>query len=70
MYLWLHKVLLFKTGDLKLQGHKKVVCHIAKIWYDLKYFFNSEILIRLNPLSANPTKWSNKLKQLVGNLPT
>ena len=24
----------------------------------------------LNPLSANPTKWSNTLKQLVGNLPT
>ena len=24
----------------------------------------------LNPLSANPTKWSNKLKQFVGSLPT
>ena len=24
----------------------------------------------LNPLSANPTKWSNTLKQFVGNLPT
>ena len=23
----------------------------------------------LNPLSANPTKWSNKLKQFVGSLP-
>ena len=23
----------------------------------------------LNPLSANPTKWSNTLKQFVGNLP-
>ena len=23
-----------------------------------------------NPLSANPTKWSNTLKQSVGNLPT
>ena len=23
----------------------------------------------LNPLSANPTKWSNKLKQFVGKLP-
>ena len=22
------------------------------------------------PLSANPTKWSNTLKQFVGNLPT
>ena len=24
----------------------------------------------INPLSANPTKWSNTLKQLVGKLPT
>ena len=24
----------------------------------------------LNTLSANPTKWSNTLKQFVGNLPT
>ena len=24
----------------------------------------------LNPLSANPTKWSDTLKQFVGNLPT
>ena len=24
----------------------------------------------LDPLSANPTKWSNTLKQFVGNLPT
>ena len=24
----------------------------------------------INPLSANPTKWPNTLKQFVGNLPT
>ena len=24
----------------------------------------------VNPLNANPTKWSNTLKQFVGNLPT
>ena len=24
----------------------------------------------VNPLSANPTKWSNTLKNFVGNLPT
>ena len=24
----------------------------------------------VNPLSANPTKWSNTLKQFLGNLPT
>ena len=26
--------------------------------------------IEVNPLNANPTKWSNTLKQFVGNLPT
>ena len=26
--------------------------------------------MQLNPLSANPTKWSNTLKQFVGKLPT
>ena len=31
---------------------------------------NLEILIDFNPLSANPTKWSNTLKQFVGFLPT
>ena len=28
------------------------------------------VLDALNPLSANPTKWSNTLKQFVGKLPT
>ena len=32
-----------------------------------KFTFTEEIL---NPLSANFTKWSNALKQFVGNLPT
>ena len=42
--------------------------------------FTTEVLLRLeckhkwdvslNPLSANPEKWSNTLKQIVGNLPT
>ena len=26
--------------------------------------------LNVNPLSANPTKWSNTLKQFVGNLST
>ena len=27
-------------------------------------------MLYLNPLNANPEKWSNTLKQIVGNLPT
>ena len=41
------------------------------VWMDyiiLKLIFIS--FHPLNPLSANPTKWSNTLKQFVGNLPT
>ena len=32
--------------------------------YLLKFFYY------LNPLNANPEKWSNTLKQIVGSLPT
>ena len=28
------------------------------------------VILSFNPLSANPTKWSNTLKQFVGKLPT
>ena len=31
---------------------------------------NVGICVRVNPLSANSTKWSNTLKQFVGRLPT
>ena len=31
---------------------------------------NDDLFKLINPLSANPTKWSNTLKQFVGNLPT
>ena len=30
----------------------------------------SQAMLSLNPLSVNPTKWSNTLKQFVGKLPT
>ena len=33
-------------------------------------FEKNNLTIALNPLSANPEKWSNTLKQFVGNLPT
>ena len=32
--------------------------------------YSSSITRPINPLSANPTKWSNTLKQFVGSLPT
>ena len=38
----------------------------ALYWVDSRFFSKRVI----NPLSANPTKWSDTLKQFVGNLPT
>ena len=33
-------------------------------------YYESYQNVDFNPLSPNPTKWSNTLKQFVGNLPT
>ena len=45
---------------------------ISNFW--LKRYPNSSLpktnRLRFNPLSANPTKWSNTLKQFVGKKPT
>ena len=44
--------------------------HFLRYWIwnkEVEKKFNSD---SLNPLSANPIKWSNTLKQFVGNLPT
>ena len=36
-----------------------------------KLFLKKKSIFKLfHPFSANPTKWSNTLKQFVGNLPT
>ena len=39
-------------------------------WFLTSVFFFRNLLFYLNPLSANPTKWSKTLKQFVGNFPT
>ena len=45
---------------------------IADVWLGSKYVSVSRTLhlTFVNPLSANPTKWSNTLKHFVGKLPT
>ena len=42
---------------------------LTKFWHTLK-LAKTLLLQCLNPLSTNFTKWSNTLKQFVGNLPT
>ena len=49
--------------------------HRLNLWpNDFITFLNSHFWIKVlsgvNPLRANPTKWSNTFKQFVGNLPT
>ena len=39
---------------------------LTEPWIYLWTFYR----LSINPLSANPTKWSNTLNQFVGNLPT
>ena len=74
---------IFLICCMKLEQHKnwklcKIILAIFLFWevwgksswnglgvYSIKYAWNC-----FNPLSANFTKWSNTLKQFVGNLPT
>ena len=35
-----------------------------------KLFSEKKIFVKINPLNANFTKWSNTFKQFVSNLPT
>ena len=44
-------------------------CNYLVFWLNGVYIFAS-VLVFINTLSANPAKWSNKLKQFVGNLAT
>ena len=54
-------LLIFRTTQIML----KITSELFSCFFKT-YFLN----IFLNALSGNPTKWSNTLKQLVGNLPT
>ena len=50
-----------RSGFRKLAVNKWICRNI--------YDYSLELYL-LNPLSADPEKWSNTLKQIVGNLPT
>ena len=50
---------LFKVTDGSKIGSRDKVLKMSIV-------FN----LFLNPLGANPTKWSNRLKRFVGNFPT
>ena len=42
----------------------------TKNWRKKKNLFFSRVIKQLGNIDANPTKWSNTLKQFVGKLPT
>ena len=56
----------FSKFYFEIEKHEKTLCKYA---YTTKYI-DKCISKFLNPLTANPEKWSNTLKQIVGNLPT
>ena len=70
-----HSELQFEfASHFILTGHSDVVMGVIitnrdDIYEKLKFLQNGE-LIQIRPLSTNPTKWSNTLKQFVGNLLT
>ena len=52
-------------------NHYLYCLHVAFISFSWTQMFSLCLLFSfLNPLSANPTKWSNTLKQFVANFPT
>ena len=53
---------------------KSVFSYISSVYRFISVFVKQSVMDlsteMLNPLSANPTKWSNTLKQSVGKYPT
>ena len=59
------------SNNILLVEGKEIVNDDGKIATTMsRYFTNITKHMNLNPLSANPEKWSNTLRQIVGNLPT
>ena len=48
----------------------KVLVKFFHLWFLRRCVTVIILFVNINPLSVNPTKWSNTLKQFVGNLPT
>ena len=48
----------------------KVLVKLFHLWFYVGVLTVIILFVNINPLSVNPTKWSNTLKQFVGNLPT
>ena len=50
-----------RTGQGGIRSFLLLYINMEPVWIAMSFF---------NPLSANPTQWSNRHKQFVGNLPT
>ena len=55
------------SNTIKHLSTENEINEIWSAWFKIK---NKFIFGHFNPLSVNPTKWSNTLKQFVANLPT
>ena len=64
---------IFYVGGLvQVTSHRVSfsICTKIGIFIILSIMLSQCLFIPLNPLSANPTKWSNTVQQFVANLPT
>ena len=66
---YLRKINSQQKHTLRLIHNKNRFYHSIEL-FEYCAILNVYKLNLLNPLSANPEKWSNTLKQIVGNLPT
>ena len=64
MKIWIK---VFKNGPSERQPLKNLKVFLSR--YKIHQWRRSGVFV-LNPLSANPTKWSNTLKQFFGKFPT
>ena len=58
------------SQDLVTDSHTKTELRSSSYTIQSTKLAAMVSLIRFNPLNANPEKWSNTLKQIVGNLST
>ena len=65
--LYYQFVLINFVFYLRLKGNNSfIVCRVPEFTFS----YGRALEIGFNPLNANPSKWSNTLKQFVGKLPT
>ena len=69
-FIFFYNTLQKLYGNISAKDKKNVTFFRIRIFFVDKTTFNFHSSNKINPLSANLTKWSKTLKQFVGNFPT